>query len=178
MTVSITVSRRNQILLRLNNQTVTFESEQNAVIQSDTITLSFANFSITKKRTSDQITLVWNVGISIRVTPIFLNATSALVLNVAAAVSGDLKGNSSFGLIGGYDGQAQNDLRIKNGTVIGTVETLSARQIHEVSVSSRPILEKYQPSPSCLVSLGLSLPHDPCSTMRQTKVPYSTNPKI
>ena len=133
ITISITVSRRNQVLVRLNNETVTFESDQSAQTQPDAITLTFANFSMTKNRTSGQITLVWNIGVSIQVTPIFLNTTSTLVLNVAAAISGDLKGNWSLGLIGGYDGQAQNDLRIKNGTVVGTVETLSSRQIHEVS---------------------------------------------
>ena len=130
--ISITVSRRNQLLVRLNNEEVSFVSDQDGSIVSDTITLRFGNFSMTKNTSNDQITLVWSVGVSIQVTPVFVNVASTMVLNVAAAVSGDLKGNWTLGLIGGYDGDASNDLRLKNGTVIGTAGSLSSRQIHEV----------------------------------------------
>jgi hypothetical protein len=133
ITVSVTVSRRNQLLVHLNQEEVAFVPDQDTEFQSDTITINSATMSITKNITSNQITLVWVVGISIKVTPVFLNTASTLVLNVAAAVSGDLKGNWTLGLVGSYDGNAGNDLRSKNGAVIGTVETLTPRQIHEVS---------------------------------------------
>ena len=132
--VSITVSRRNQLLVRLNNEDVTFVPDQDGSTISEIITLRMANFSITKNTSNNQLTLVWDIGISIQVTPVFLSVASTFVLNVAAAVSGHLKGNWTVGLIGSYDGDGQNDLRLKNGTVIGTVDTLSLQQIHEVSL--------------------------------------------
>ena len=40
------------------------EEESNT---SETITLRFGNFSITKNTTSDQMTLVWSMGVTIQV---------------------------------------------------------------------------------------------------------------
>lgn len=178
ITVSITVSRRNQLLVHLNQEEVAFVSDQDTEIQSETITINSENFSITKNVTSNQITLVWIVGVSIKVTPIFLNTASTLVLNVAAAVSGDLKGNWTLGLVGGYDDNAGNDLRTKDGTIVGTAETLSPRQIHEVSFFNNQNLEKDLPTFSFLVSLGLFLLTALCSTMSRPIVPHFMHLKI
>lgn len=143
VTVSVTVSRRNQLLVHLNNEEVTFVSDQDTGVSSDIMTLRLTNFSITKNISSGQITLVWNVGVSIQITPVPLNTTaSTLVLNVAAAVSGNLEGNWTLGLIGSYDGDTSNDLRVKNGTVIGAVENLSLQQIHQVSFLFRDRCEQ------------------------------------
>lgn len=133
-TVSITVSRRNQVLVYVNQEQVVFLSDSDTIRQSDTISLRFENLSMTKNITNGQITLVWPIGISIQVTPVFVNTTSILVLNVAVSVSGDLKGNWTVGLIGSYDDNQYNDLRIKNGTIVGTIDTLSLQQIHEVNL--------------------------------------------
>ena len=127
------MSRRDQVLTHLNGEELIFESESDTLTQRDTITMLFDDLSITKNTTSDQFTLSWRNGVSIQVTPIFINSASTLVLNVAAAVSGDLKGNWTLGLIGGYDGDPTNDLRDSNGMLVGTVDTLSLREIHEVS---------------------------------------------
>ncbi len=131
--ISITASRRNQLLVHLNGDELTFESDSEALMQSDAITLQFEDFSIAKNLTNDQFTLSWTIGVSVQVTPAFVNTTSTLVLNVATAFSGELKGNWTVGLIGSYDGNPSNDLRDKSGTVVGTVDTLSPREIHEVS---------------------------------------------
>lgn len=178
ITVSITVSRRNQLLVHLNNEEVAFVSDQDTDIQSETITIRLASFSMTKNITSNQITLVWIVGVSIQVTPVFLNTASTLVLNVGAAVSGDLKGNWTLGLVGSYDGNAGNDLRTKNGAVIGTVETLSPRQIHEVSFFINQSFGKNRSTFSFSVLLGLFLPTVRCSTMSHKIVPLFMNLKI
>lgn len=179
-TVSITVSRRNQLLVHINNEEVTFVSDDDDTSsQSDTITLRLPNVSITKNITNDQITLLWMIGVSIKITPVFLNTTSTLVINVAAAVSGNLKGNWTFGLIGSYDGNTQNDFRIKNGTVIGTIDNLSPQKIHEVSFCSNDQFTKssvYFFSSS--VSLGLFLPIVLCSTMKQMRMLHSMKLKI
>lgn len=179
-TVSITVSRRNQLLVHINNEEVTFVSDDDDTSsQSDTITLRLPNVSITKNITNDQITLLWMIGVSIKITPVFLNTTSTLVINVAAAVSGNLKGNWTFGLIGGYDGNTQNDFRIKNGTVIGTIDNLSPQQIHEVSFCSNDQFTKSSVySFSSSVSLGLFLPIVLCSTMKQMRMLHSMKLKI
>lgn len=132
MSISITVSRRNQLLVYFNNEELTFEIDSDTETQSDIITLRFDGFSITKNLTNNQFTLSWPLGVSIQVTPVFVNTASSLVLNVAAAVAGNLKGNWTLGLIGSYDGNPMNDLREKNGTVVGTVSTLTSQQIHEV----------------------------------------------
>jgi hypothetical protein len=131
--ISITVSRRNRLLVHLNGDELVFDSDFEAPTQLDTTTMRFEDFSITKNRTNDQLTLSWAIGVSVQVTPAFINTASTLVLNIAAAVSGELKGNWTLGLIGGYDGNPANDLRDKSGIVVGNVSNLSPRQIHEVS---------------------------------------------
>ncbi|CAF1471741.1 unnamed protein product [Rotaria sp. Silwood1] len=132
MSISITVSRRNQLLVYLNNEELTFEIDSDTETQFDTITLRFDGFSITKNLTNNQFTLSWSLGVSIQVTPVIVNTASTLVLNVAAAVGGNFKGNWTLGLIGSYDGNPMNDLRDKNGTVVGTVNMLTPQQIHEL----------------------------------------------
>jgi hypothetical protein len=72
----------------------------------------------------------------VQVTPVFVNTASTLVLNVAAAVSGEWKGDWTLGLIGGYDGNPINDLRDSHGVVVGTVDTLTSQEIHEVNISN------------------------------------------
>ncbi len=119
--------------MHLNDVELTFESDSDAPTHLDTVTLRFEDFSITKNLTNNQFTLSWPIGINIQVTPAFVNTSSTLVLNVATAVSGDLKGNWTLGLIGGYDGNPTNDLRNNAGTVVGTVDMLSSQEIHEVS---------------------------------------------
>jgi hypothetical protein len=134
--ISITVSRRDRLLVHLNGDELVFEHDSDAPTQHDTITLRFDDFSISKNLTDNQFTLVWSVGVSVQVTPAFVNTVSTMVLNVAAAVSGEWKGNWTLGLIGGYDGNPHNDLRDSHGVVIGTVDTLTSQQIHEVNISN------------------------------------------
>ena len=133
LTVSITLSRRDRLVVHLNGNELTFVPDSDSSTQLDTITLRYEDFSITKNLTDDQLTLSWTIGVNIQITPAFVNSTSTRVLNVAAAVSGELKGNWTLGLIGSYDGNAANDLRNNLGVVVGTANTLSSRQIHEVS---------------------------------------------
>ncbi|CAM2706892.1 unnamed protein product [Rotaria socialis] len=131
MNVSITVSRRNQVVVRLNNDELLFLLDEDALTEVNTTTLSFEDFSIIKNQTNGQLTLSWSIGVSIQVTPVFVNTTSTVVLNVGTALSGELKGNWTLGLIGGYDGNPANDLRTKNGTLVGSIDSLTSKQIHE-----------------------------------------------
>ncbi|CAF3349804.1 unnamed protein product [Rotaria socialis] len=137
MNVSITVSRRNQVVVRLNNDELLFLLDEDALTEVNTTTLSFEDFSIIKNQTNGQLTLSWSIGVSIQVTPVFVNTTSTVVLNVGTAVSGELKGNWTLGLIGGYDGNPANDLRTKNGTLVGSIDSLTSKQIHETRVIHR-----------------------------------------
>ncbi|CAF3686703.1 unnamed protein product [Rotaria sp. Silwood1] len=57
------------------------------------IAVHFGDSSIMKNQTNNQFTLSWSRGISIQVTSVFVNTESTLVLNVAEAVSGELKEN-------------------------------------------------------------------------------------
>lgn len=132
LNISITLSRRDQLLVHLNGDELTFEPDSDVLTELDTITLRFDDFIITKNLTNDQFTLLWSLGINIQVTPVFVNAVSTRVLNVGAAVSGELKGNWTLGLIGGYDGNPLNDLRDKHGIVVGTVDTIDTQRIHEL----------------------------------------------
>ncbi|CAF4795385.1 unnamed protein product [Rotaria socialis] len=132
MNVSIIVSRRNQVVVRLNNDELLFLLDEDALTEVNTTTLSFEDFSIIKNQTNGQLTLSWSIGVSIQVTPVFVNTTSTVVLNVGTALSGELKGNWTLGLIGGYDGNPANDLRTKNGTLVGSIDSLTSKQIHEL----------------------------------------------
>ncbi|CAF1024932.1 unnamed protein product [Adineta steineri] len=130
--ISITVSRRNQLLVHLNDEELRFESDLDTPTQLDIITFQFEDFSISKNRTNNQITLSTPIGISIQISPIFVTTSSTLVLNIAAAISGELKGNWTLGLIGSYDGNPLNDLRDSSGILVGTVDALSPQEIHEL----------------------------------------------
>jgi hypothetical protein len=133
-TISIAVSRRNQLLLHLNGQALTLEQDSDtATATSAVVTFQVDDLMITKNLTSNQITLSWPLGVSMEITPILVNiAGGSLVLSIAVAVSGTFHGYWTYGLIGSYDGNPANDLRSSNGSLVGTVDTLTAQQIHEV----------------------------------------------
>ncbi|CAF0814967.1 unnamed protein product [Adineta ricciae] len=129
--LAITVSRRNQLLILLNNDELIFETDQDTSTNLDLITFRFEEFFISKNRTNNQLTLVCAQGVSIQITPVYVATASTMVLNIGAAISGELKGEWTLGLIGSYDGNPLNDLRDRSGVVIGTVDELSSQEIHE-----------------------------------------------
>ncbi|CAF4100992.1 unnamed protein product, partial [Adineta steineri] len=135
--ISITVSRRNQLLVHLNDEELTFESDLDTPTQLDITTLRFEDFSISKNRTNNQIILSTPIGVSVQISPIFVTTSSTLVLNIAAVISGELKRNWTLGLIGSYDGNPLNDLRDSSGILVGTVDALSPQEIHEVTICAR-----------------------------------------
>ncbi|UJR24393.1 hypothetical protein I4U23_005770 [Adineta vaga] len=128
--MSITVSRRNQLLIHLNGNELTFDTDSQTIF--NTITLRFEDFSISKNLSNNQLILSYSIGVNIQITPIYITTISTLVLNINVAISAEFKGNWTLGLIGGYDGNRSNDLRNSSGTIIGTIDTLSAQQIHEL----------------------------------------------
>ena len=79
--ISITVSRRDQVLVHLNGDELTFDRDEDASTQLDTMTLRFDDFSIAKNFSSDQFTLSWSLGVSIQVTSAYINSASTRVLN-------------------------------------------------------------------------------------------------
>ncbi|CAF3550961.1 unnamed protein product [Rotaria socialis] len=130
MNVSIIVSRRNQVVVRLNNDELLFLLDEDALTEVNTTTLSFEDFSIIKNQTNGQLTLSWSIGVSIQVTPVFVNTTSTVVLNVGAAVSGELKGNWTLGLMRTcyYDAAITNDISFGRASWHAAEEQIEQRE--------------------------------------------------
>ena len=82
--ISITVSRRNQLLVHLNDAELTFESDLDSFTQLDTITQRFEDLTITKNLTNNQFSLSWTIGVNVQITPVFVNTSSTVVLNVGS----------------------------------------------------------------------------------------------
>ncbi|CAF4774907.1 unnamed protein product, partial [Rotaria sp. Silwood2] len=73
--------------------------------------------------------LSWTIGVTIEINVIEMTSPSKqLVLNVAASVAGSFR-NKTYGLLGTYDGRADNDLRSQNGSIISS--NASPERIHK-----------------------------------------------
>jgi fibulin 1/2 len=71
------------------------------------------------------------MGIAVQITPITLRSpiNGTLVLNIGVSVSGSFQG-LTYGLLGTYDGNMTNDLRVPNGTVVGVADNMTLQEIH------------------------------------------------
>ena len=130
--ISVTVSRREFLVVRRGNETISFDGTSDDTISaSNSTVLSFPELTIERNRTSGVMTLSWFIGVAIQITPITVSAalSNVLVLNVAVSVASAHR-NRTFGLLGSYDNDPSNDIRARNGSLIGSADALSAEQIH------------------------------------------------
>ena len=130
--MSITVSRRELLIVRRGNETLDLDSSNEDSISNSTIvTLFYPEMTLEYNRTSRVITLSWLIGVSIQITPISvtIGGTTALLFNLGVSVAGAHQ-NRVFGLLGLYDGDRSNDLRAQNGSIVGNASELSLEQIH------------------------------------------------
>ncbi|CAF2640099.1 unnamed protein product [Rotaria sp. Silwood2] len=126
--MSITISRREMLIIRRGNETLDLDSiNDDTISTNNSLILFFPEMTLERNRTNGILILSWFIGVSIRITPILI--TNALVLNIDISVSG-LYQNRTFGLLGLYDNDPTNDLRAQNGTIIGLSNTLTIEQIH------------------------------------------------
>ncbi|CAF3735702.1 unnamed protein product [Rotaria sp. Silwood1] len=126
--ISITISPRNMLIVRRGNETLDLDTTNNNEISiNNSLVLFFPEMTLEQNRTSGVLTLSWFIGVSIQVTPITIS--NGLVLNIDTSVAGSYR-NRTFGLLGLYDNNPDNDLRAQNGTILGKADTLSLEQIH------------------------------------------------
>ena len=116
--VSVTASRRERLILRRGAETLEFEDNIN--------TFYFPEMTISRLdgNSHSNFSLSWAVGVTIEISVIRMTAPSEqLVLNIAASVARTYR-NRTYGLLGNYDGVAENDLRNQNGSVIASNASL------------------------------------------------------
>ncbi|CAF3735693.1 unnamed protein product [Rotaria sp. Silwood1] len=127
--MSITVSRRDMLIIQRDNETLDLDATTDDTISTNnSLTLFFPEMTLERNQTSGILTLSWFIGVSIQITPISL--TDGLVLNIGVSVAGSYR-NRTFGLLGLYDNNPNNDLRTPNGTILGLPNTLTLEQIHQ-----------------------------------------------
>lgn len=121
--ISVTISHRQQLILRRGNEIFEFED--------DITVLYFPELTISRLDRNDNshFTFAWTVGVTIEINVTKISSPpKQLVLNIGASVAGIFR-RRTYGLLGTYDGIASNDLRSRTGSNITTNATLE--QIHK-----------------------------------------------
>ena len=130
--ISITISQREFLVVRRGNETLDLNAaSDDSVATNASVVLYFPDMTLERNRTSGVLTLSWFVGVSIQINPISVSAaaSNALILNIGISVAGLHQGRT-FGLLGSYDNDRTNDLRTRDGNVIGLATALTLEQIH------------------------------------------------
>ena len=120
--ISFTISRREKLLLYRGNESIEFEDNID--------TIHFPELTLTRLDgpNNTHFSLAWNISVTIEITVIELQSPSRLLaLNIGISVA-EIFRNRTYGLLGNYDGMANNDLRSRNGTIISS--NASLEQIH------------------------------------------------
>ncbi|CAF1100682.1 unnamed protein product [Rotaria sordida] len=119
--ISITVSRRENLIMRRGNELLEFEDNIHM--------LFFPEMTIERNPIDSTIlTLSWTIGVTVQIKLVETTSPSvALVLNVAASVADTFR-ERTYGLLGIYDNEPNNDLRAQNGIVVNSNALLE--QIH------------------------------------------------
>ena len=130
--MSITVSRREQLIVRRGNETLDLDANSDDTIgTNNSLVLFFPELTLELNRTSGVLTLSWYIGVSIQLTPVSVSTSvpTALVLNMGVSVAASFR-SRTFGLLGLFDNNPSNDLRAQNGTIVGQPSGLTLEQIH------------------------------------------------
>ncbi|CAF1284517.1 unnamed protein product [Rotaria sordida] len=119
--ISITVSRRENLIMRRGNELLEFEDNIHM--------LFFPEMTIERNPIDSTIlTLSWTIGVTVQIKLVETTSLSvALVLNVAASIADTFR-ERTYGLLGIYDNEPNNDLRAQNGIVVNSNALLE--QIH------------------------------------------------
>ncbi|CAF1338289.1 unnamed protein product [Adineta ricciae] len=118
--ISLTTDSRHSIILHRDKQVIEWEEDINKIV--------FPELTIVREN-DYQYQFSWNIGVTIVVNIVRITLPSKqFVLNVGAFISGDFS-RKTYGLMGTYDGNPDNDLRASNGTIIS--KNTSIKQIHE-----------------------------------------------
>ena len=126
--ISVTISQRELIIIRRGNETLDLDTtNDDTILTNNALTLFFPEMTLEKNRTTGVLTLSWSIGVSVQISPV--SVAGGLVFNLGISVSGQYQ-NRTFGLLGVYDNDQNNDLRAQNGTIVGLSNTLSPEQIH------------------------------------------------
>ena len=127
--VSVTVSRREMLIVRRGNETIDLDATNTDQLSTNnSLVISYPELILEYNRTSSVLTLSWFIGVSIQITPIRITSGS-LILNLGISLSGSYQ-NCTHGLLGFYDQNPNNDLQTSNGTILGPVDSLTLEQIH------------------------------------------------
>jgi hypothetical protein len=130
--MSITVSRREQLIVQRGNETLDLDANSDDSIgTNNSLVLFFPELTLELNRTTRVLTLSWFIGVSLQVTPVSVSTSvpAALVLNMGVSVAASFR-SRTFGLLGLFDNNPINDLRAQNGTIVGQPSGLSLEQIH------------------------------------------------
>ncbi|CAF4981966.1 unnamed protein product [Rotaria sp. Silwood1] len=119
--VSITVSRSENLVMRRGNELLEFEDNIHM--------LFFPEITIERNPIDSTILILsWTIGVTVQIKLVeMVSPSAALVLNVAASVTDAFRGRT-YGLLGTYDGEPTNDLRAQNGIVVNS--NALAEEIH------------------------------------------------
>ena len=89
-----------------------------AFFSSNRSTVRFADVTVVLQ--DFRVTMLWNSGIQLSVDMLPNISSNLSALNVGVVVASDLFDTPFNGLMGNYDGNADNDLRLPNGTVLAS----------------------------------------------------------
>ena len=121
--ISLTISRRQQIILKRGTETLEFENNIDQLI--------FPEMTIRrpKPNNNNHFILSWSLGVNIDIKIIKISSPSTQsVLDISASISKMYRGKT-YGLLGNYNGNQNDDLRNSNGTTIN--RTASLEEIHD-----------------------------------------------
>jgi len=133
-TISVTISKRERIIVRRGNETLDLESlddPENSIHTNHTLIFSFPEIVLERNRTTGALTFSWTIGVTIQLTPIIVhsNSTETLVFSIDLSLS-TVYFNRTLGLLGSYDRNSNNDFRARNGSIINHADSFDMEKIH------------------------------------------------
>jgi len=120
--ISVTISRRDQLLLYRGNTSFEFDDHIDTLVYPE-MTIERLGNDMRK------LILSWNLGVTVQISLVDLTTPSrTVVMNIGVSVAG-LYRTRTYGLLGTYDGQSSNDLRTPDGSFVSSNSSLEV--IHQ-----------------------------------------------